>query len=212
LGWSISLTIGLAGGGTIGGLWLFLVPMWGIVAWSIVVAMTGAALMFWQLKRGLPASKALRPHASVETRAAQWIRGRWAVLLLLIIGAFGPWTSCRHCIGCSSGNYYNQNQNLPQLLWEYDLFATQFVAPILLLFIVTLLFLVCRNLRNSAGVIWLERIAATGSLIALGLMPWVFQSFSDPACLWGLWVTTAGAVLAALNLIGEWITTRKRPP
>lgn len=200
ISWAISLTIGLAGGGTIGGLWLFALPIWIVVAWAIAVAIAGGALMFWQLGRVRPAPKALLPRGPVDRRATRWIHSRMAVLLLLLIGFSGPWTSCSPCFMCLEEPY-----NLPKLLWVHHIFAAQYVAPVLLLFIVTLLFLVWRNLRNSDVVIWLERFAVVGSLLDFGL-----ARLYDDKWFWGFRATAAGVLLALLNLIGELITTRER--
>jgi hypothetical protein len=199
IAWATSFTIGLAVGGIISGIllpdWL---PVWTIVTWAITAAFGGGGLMFWQLGRACSHPEALPPRAPGELRAPLWTYGRLAVLFLLLLGFSGPWASCAPCVMCSSEETYNGLQ----LLMNFFQIVAPFIAPVLVLFMVTLL----RLLRNSDPVIWLERFGAAGSMVGIGSL--ILNGISG--WLWGFWTTAAGVLLALLNLIAELITTRKR--
>jgi hypothetical protein len=80
------------------------------------------------------------------------------------------------------------------------------IAPLILLFVATLLRLGPLRLRSANEVIWLERIGAAASLVGVGLLT-LFLSLLGKI-LWGVWVTVAGVLVALFNLIGERVAPR----
>jgi hypothetical protein len=160
------------------------------IAWFLPGAVAGGGAMLWYL---------------LGLRVSVWACGRLAVLSLLLLGFFGPWTQVTACSSGQEPPPPPETVTGMDALSTYRSLALPLFAPVLLLFLATALRLGPRYTRNKDAVIWIERLAAVASPVGmLGLLQLAQK------ILWGLWVTVAGVSLALLNLLGEWLASRRR--
>lgn len=171
---------------------------------SMVAAAARAALKDAQQAVPLKPVEELHPgHAlkqstlksSFPTRL--WIYGRLVVVVLLLVGFFGPWAQIS---GCTVVGQEQPPMTLTGLGVLTSLIGTPFVAPILLLFVFALLYLGINRLRRSGTLAWMERIAAVASVANMALL---LFTYTGAKVLWGFWVTFVGVLLAPINLVGE---------
>lgn len=117
-----------------------------------------------------------------------WIYGRFAVLILILGGFFGPWAAIT---ACSSTTIH----------YGYEPVVILFAIPVVALFAFTLLNLLLARWWKGITLVWLERIASAFSVINSGIN----IAFLNTNLLWGFWVTFGGVILASINLVSEYV-------
>jgi hypothetical protein len=206
LGWAVGGAISLAGG---------LEDFGWVIAGAIVGALGAGAGLVWghYLLKGLRRAVAwVYGLAAGLVRLIRetpvWTYGRLATLILLLLGFFGPWT-LTECSGPPTPPGEPETEPPPpEIKTGVDHFTGMLplIAPLILLFVTTLLRLGPLRVRSANEVIWLERIGAAASLIGVGFLTVLLSVFGR--VLWGLWTTVAGVLVALLNLIGERVAPR----
>ncbi len=147
----------------------------------------------------------------------RWTYGRVLVLCLLLLGLVGPWIP-----GCSSSDAPVYGYNVLPILSGLGLSAQSgtladiflFLTPLtlFLLFLVTVISLTSRRARRNRSFVDAERAISGTTFLSfwLAFAYFVYTSESLPRLLWGFWTTAISTILAPLNLLGEWLTARKR--
>jgi len=206
LGWALGGVASLAGG---------MEDVGWVIAGAIVGALGGGAGLVWGhrflkgLRRAIAWACGLAAGLVRLIRETPlWTYGRLATLILVLLGFFGPWT-LTECSGPPvPAGEPEAEPPPPQIETGVDHLVGMLplIAPLILLFVATLLRLGPLRLRSANEVIWLERIGAAASLVGVGLLT-LFLSLLGKI-LWGVWVTVAGVLVALFNLIGERVAPR----
>ncbi|MEW6401827.1 MAG: TIR domain-containing protein [Chloroflexota bacterium] len=161
----------------------------------------------------IAANKALaQKHASLEGLIQPgpwvaprriWIYGRLVVVLLLLSGFFGPWAQLSACTGSSTAPTVYRGIDVFRMLSQQWLIIIPAVLGASFLF--ALMRLLPWRFAGGRILVQLERLAAGFALLGISILGYLIGIWR-----WGLWVTWIGAVLAPLNLLLEFNSTRQK--
>ena len=147
-----------------------------------------------------------RPSEATK-RKPIWMYGRLVVIILLVIGFFGPWIAGTDEQEVVSGSVvYSSSLNILGSVFFEVLIPLGFGA----VFLVTLIRLLPWNFSATPALVRLERlitgIAPIGILIGLYLYILVVI-YSHLDVLWGFWLSVLGIFLAPINILIEMTST-----